>query len=178
MKKLITLVLALAMTLSLAACGSSNNGGASDKAPLTDDLNTVIEKITTEQPVEFAAMNEPLDLTDTSEDGMWRLQSFTGLENADLIQEAAVFEPMMGSLAFSMVLVRVKDAANAKTVAEQMKAGIDPRKWVCVEANDIQVAGYSDVVMFIMVDTYADMSSQPFVDAFQKVCGGELDFVL
>ena len=84
----------------------------------------------------------------------------------------------MGSLAFSMVLVRVKDAANTKTVAEQMKAGIDPRKWICVEANDIMAAGYGDVGMFIMLDNNSSLTAQSFVDAFQAVCGSELDFVL
>ena len=185
MKKICVLLLVAAMALSMMACAKGPDANQTTgtttettKAPLTDSLETIIEKITTEQPVEFAHMTQALDLTDTSEDGMWALKSFTGLDSADLIKEAAVFEPMMGSLAFSMVLVRVKDTANAKTVAEQMKAGIDPRKWICVEANDIMTAGYGDVIMFIMLDNNSSLTAQSFVDAFQTVCGNELDFVL
>ena len=52
---------------------------------------------------------------------------------------------MMGSMAFSMVLVRVAEDTDSKTVAESMKSGIDTRKWICVEADDLKVAGFGDV---------------------------------
>lgn len=180
MKKFLAMLLAAVMVLSMAACGTKNadNTTAAAKVPLTDDLISVIEKITTEQPVEFMPMSEPLDLADTSEEGMWKLKSFTGLDSADLIKEAAYFEPAMNAMAFSMVLVRTNDAADAKAVAEQMKAGVDQRKWICVEANEIQVVGYGDVVMLIMLDTNGGLTTQNFVDAFQKVCGAELDFAI
>lgn len=95
-----------------------------------------------------------------------------------MLTEACAYESMVGSIAFSLVLVRVNDAANAETVGQQMKDGIDPRKWICVEANDLQVVGCGDVVMLIMLDSSLGVTSQNFVDAFQTVCGGELDFVL
>ena len=69
----------------------------------------------------------PVDLTDSSEDGLWALKSYTGLEEAAQISEAAAFEPMMGSMAFSMVLVRTVEGADSKAVAESMKSGIDTR---------------------------------------------------
>ena len=59
-----------------------------------------------------------------------------------------------------------------------MKAGVDPRKWICVEADDLKVAGRADVVMLVMVNSANDMTAQSFVDAFQKTVGGTLDFVL
>ena len=101
----------------------------------------------------------------------------TGLDSTDGITEAAVFEPMMGSIAFSMVMARAAEGTDAKTVAEAMKAGIDTRKWICVEANDLMIASYGDVAMLIMVDSNNGMTAQSFVDAFQTVCGAELDFV-
>ena len=39
-------------------------------------------------------------------------------------------------------------------------------------------AGYGDVIMFIMLDNNSSLTAQSFVDAFQTVCGNELDFVL
>ena len=72
----------------------------------------------------------------------------------------------------------VMEGSDAKTVAENMKAGIDTRKWICVEANDVMAAGYGDVVMFIMLDNGNGMTAQSFVDAFAKVVGAELDFVI
>lgn len=142
-------------------------------------LEAMINEIVTIQPVEVMMPTAiPLDLTDTSEDGAFKLKGYTGLEDASMLTEACAYESMVGSVAFSMVLVRVNDAANAETVGQQMKEGIDPRKWICVEANDLQVVGCGDVVMLIMLDSSLGVTSQNFVDAFQTVCSAELDFVL
>ena len=84
----------------------------------------------------------------------------------------------MGSIAFSMVMVRVAEGADAMAVAEAMKANINTRKWVCVEADDLMVAGYGDVVMLIMVSSQNGMTAQSFVDAFQTVVGAELNFTI
>lgn len=142
-------------------------------------LEAMINEIVAIQPVDVMMPTAiPLDLTDTTEDATFRLKGYTGLEDASMLTEVCAYESMVGSVAFSMVLVRVADAANARTVAENMKSGIDTRKWVCVEANDLQVVGCGDVVMLIMLDSSLGMTSQDFVDAFKTVCGAELDFAI
>jgi len=177
MKKFLCVILALTMALSLVACGGKNEeptGTVKVEGTLEELLNKVVEI----QPVEFMGGVMPIDVTDTTEDGLWAIKSYTGLDNADSISEAAFFEPMMGSIPYSMVMVRIADGADAKTVAEAMKAGIDTRKWICVEADDLQVVGYGDVVMLIMVGSDSGMTSQSFVDAFKSVVGAELDFAI
>jgi len=182
MKKFMSMLLALAMVLSLAACGGNSaeptteatQAAVSVEATCEELLNQIVEK----QPVEFMGGIIPVDLTDTSEDGQWNVSYFTGLSDASQITEASVFEPMMGSIAFSMVMVRVAPDAGSKTVAENMKNGIDTRKWICVGADDILVAGYADVVMLIMLDSSLGLTAQSFVDAFAEVVGAELDFVM
>ena len=67
---------------------------------------------------------------------------------------------------------------DVKAIAEGMKNGIDPRKWICVEADDLKVAGFGDVVMLIMVNSDSGMTAQSFVDAFAKVAGFEAEFVI
>ncbi len=202
MKKFLALTLALVMVLSaFAGCGASETPetqapateAPETQAPATEapavsvtlegTLEELLNKVIEKRSVEFMGGVFPIDLADTSEDGLWNLKRFTGLDNADQITEAAAFEPMMGSIPFSMVMVRVKEGVSKQTVAEAMKAGIDPRKWVCVEADEIQVVGFGDVVMFIMVGTADGMSTQRFVDAFQAVCaeqveGAELEFTI
>lgn len=191
MKKLVSLLLVLTMALSLAACGNTNNAETTGPVETTTPVETtapkvmlegtveeLLNKIVTENPVEFMGGVMPVDIADTTEDGLAALKYMTGLDSAELITEAGVFEPMMGSIAFSMVMVRVADAANAQTVAEQIKNGIDTRKWICVEANETIACGYGDVVMFIMLDNQNGMTAQSFVDAFQTVCGAELDFTI
>lgn len=188
MKKITAIALVLTMVLSLfAGCGGSNTPAteAPTQVPteaakpalegtLEENLNKIIEK----QPVEFMGGTIPVDLADTSEDGLWAVKYYTGLDSAENITEVGVYEPMMGSIAFSMVMVRVAEGADAKAVAESMKAGIDTRKWICVEADDLLVAGYGDVVMLIMVDSNTGMTAQSFVDAFASICGAELDFTI
>lgn len=176
MKKLISLLLALTMVAAMAV-GCGNNAG-SDKTPIADNMETVANTIIEKNPVEFMGGIIPVDLTDTSEDGLWAVQYNTGLTSAEKIKEIAVYEPMMGSIAFSMVLVRLNDAADAKAVGQEMSDNIDTRKWICVEANEKIVVGYSDVVMLIMLDSNTGMSAQSFVDAFAEVCGGEFDFTI
>lgn len=179
MKKLICAILALTLALSMTACGGSKQEETTAPAAnIEGTMEELLNKVIETRPVEFAGGVFPIDLTDTSEDGKWAIKSFTGLDDASQITEAAAYEPMMGSLAFSMVMVRTADGVDAKTVAESMKSGVDPRKWICVEADDMKVAGCGNVVMLIMVSTTGDMTAQSFVDAFQAVAGRDCDFVI
>jgi len=182
MRKFVSILLTLALSLSLlAGCGSKTPATETTQTPAVSvegTMEELLNNIIAENPVEFFGGVIPIDLTDTSEDGLWAVKSFTGLDDASSITEAAAFEPMMGSMAFSLVAVRVAPEADAKAVAEAMKAGIDTRKWICVEANDLLVAGYGDVVMLIMLNTEGGMTAQSFVDAFQTVVGAEAAFVI
>ena len=178
MKKILSVVLAMTMVLSMAACGKKNQETEAPALTVAGTMEELLNKTIEQRPVEFMGGVVPVDLTDSSEDGLWALKSYTGLEDAAKITEAAAYEPMMGSMAFSLVLVRVADAADSKAVAEAMKSGIDTRKWICVEADDLKVAGFGDVVMLIMVNSDSGMTAQSFVDAFAKVAGFEAEFVI
>ena len=178
MKKFLSVILVLTMVLSMAACGKKNQETEAAAQSVAGTMEELLNKTIEQRPVEFMGGVIPVDLTDSSEDGLWALKSYTGLDSAEKISEAAAFEPMMGSLAFSMVMVRLADGADAKSVAESMKSGIDTRKWICVEANDLKVAGFGDVVMLIMVNSDSGMTAQSFVDAFAKVAGFQPEFVI
>ena len=194
MKKCTAFLLTLALMLSLSACRRRKNPADTDPTtvPTTATESTKpaesktlpgtmeenINKIMEENPAEFMGGVIPLDLEDTSEDGLLAFESYTGLQTREKLKDGAVYEPMMGSLAFSLVLVRVTDAAEAEQVAREMKKNIDPRKWICVEADQVMLAGYGDVVMFIMLDSQNGQTAKSYVDAFQKVCGGKLDFTI
>ena len=179
MKKLICALLALSLSLTMLACGGKQpTETTAPAANIEGTMEELLNKVIEQRPVEFAGGVFPIDLTDTSEDGAWAIKSYTGLDDASQLTEAAAYEPMMGSLAFSMVMVRTAEGADTRAVAESMKSGVDPRKWICVEADDLKVAGIGDVVMLIMVSTTGDMTAQSFVDAFQTVAGRTCDFVI
>ena len=174
MKKWIALVLVLVMAMSMAACGKKT----ADKAPLTGTMEENVRKVMEIAPVEFMGGTMPVDLGDTSEDGKWALSYFTGLQSADNVTDVCVYEPMMGSQAFSLVMVRTAEGADPKAVAQEIKDNIDPRKWICVGADEMMAAGYGDTVMFIMLDSQLGLRAQSYVDAFAQVCGAELDFTI
>ena len=173
MKKWIGLSLALVMCISLAACGRKKA-----EQPLSGTMSENVDKLMAANPVEFMGGQQPIDIQDTSEEGLWALKSYTGLDSAEKISDAAVYEPMTGSQAFSLVLVRVKNAADTKQIAQEMKENIDPRKWICAGADQVMAAGYDDTVLFIMVDSALGKTAQSYVDAFAQLCGGQVDFTI
>ena len=188
MKKWIALLLAVTMALSGAACRrksagqTESTGGGTEqtqqKTPLTGTMEENVNKIMEQNPAEFMGGQMPVDLQDTTEEGLWALKGFTGLDSAEKIKDIAVYEPMTGAQAFSLVLVRVTDKAEARNVAQQMKDNIDPRKWICAMADQVMAAGYEDVVMFVMLDSQLGKTAQSYVDAFAAICGGKLDFTI
>jgi len=181
MKKIVTMLLALAMMFSFAACGGTTaepttapttTPTEASKPALEGTLDEILNKVIEKNPVEFMGAVMPVDLADPD-----AVKYMTGLDSTDGVVEAAVFEPMMGSIAFSMVMVRTAEGTDAKVIAEAMNSGIDTRKWICVEADDLMIATYGDIALLIMVDSTNGMEAQSFVDAFQTVCGGMLDYV-
>ncbi len=105
---------------------------------------------------------------------------YTGLTDTSLVKDVAVSEAMMSSQAYSLVLVQTTSAADAKTVAEQMLEGIDPIKWICVQADDLQVVAQGDLVMLFMVSSELsdEMTSADMVQAFEQVRGAKPDVAL
>ena len=94
--------------------------------------------------------------------------------------DAAVSEAMISAQAYSLVLVRAEDAADTEALAQKMQEGIDPAKWICVQADDLEVSGYGDVAMLIMVSSELEdsVTAEEITEAFRAVCGGQLAFEL
>ena len=192
MKKLIAISLTVALAMCMTACGCQNQTTdpttvpttnttattAPTAEPLTGTMEQNVQKLMQANPAEFMGGMMPLDLTDTTEEGLWAVKSYTGLDSAEAITDAAAYEPMTGSQAFSLVMVRVAEGVAPKELARQMKDNINPRKWICAMADQIMVAGYGDTVMFIMLDSNLGKTAQSYVDAFRDLCGGKLDFVI
>ncbi len=167
MKKVLSVILAsVLMMCFVTACGKDSSKGPEGT------LTEIVEKIYESSKPEFNLVTIDVALDDVD-----ALNAFTGLDNADKISEAVASESMMGSQAYSLVLVRVKDSADAEDVAKAMKAGINQRKWICVEADQIRVSAGGDVVMLIMMSSEFNtdtLSVDKITDAFKSLCGGEL----
>ena len=200
MKKILVFLLTGVMVASLTACGGKNDANTNTEATesvvnteiatesvvdteeiVEDDfvvevseLEGVVNSIyENHAPIELMLGTVPINVADADD-----LMYNAGLASADHVVEAVRSETMMGAQAYSLVLVKVDDAANAKDIADEMYDNIDQRKWICVEAGDKMVATCGDLVMLMMVDVeYAEaVTAQSIVDAFQAACGGTLDY--
>ncbi len=151
----------------------SDHGNSQDA--VDSELVSIIKKIYEIKDPELAVADTPVDLSDSDS-----VKYYTGLSDSSKLKEAVASETMIGSQAYSLVLVRLNDANDGESVAKEMLNGIDPRKWICVEADDLQVVSYDDVIMLSMVSSsFKDsVTSQQLVDAFKEVCGGKLDIEL
>lgn len=168
------LALTMAAAVSLAACGASSQSATATPAPTatpevataedgtgTDDmaatpapdseLSAMVNSIYSAYPVELMMMQtSAIDLNDEA----W-LTYNTGLdaEQAALVDAGVKSESMTGSQAYTLVLLRVKDPADAQTIADTMLEKMDPARWVCVMADKMRVATFDDKVLFVMTSS-------------------------
>lgn len=77
-------------------------------------------------------------------------------------KEALVSESGVGSIAHSVVLLRLNDAADAENVVSKVKESADPRKWLCVEAENVIVKSKGDLVVLIMSNELAPKLEENF----------------
>lgn len=119
-------------------------------AELTADaeLSGMVDKIYEAYPVELMMMTtSAVDLSDES----W-LTYNTGLtaEQGALVDAGVLSESMTGSQAYSLVLLRLKDEADAQTIADAVLDNVQMNKWVCTMADKARVATFGDKVLFVM----------------------------
>lgn len=65
-------------------------------------------------------------------------------------EEALASESGVGSIPHSVVLVRVKENADINAIKTKIKDSVNPRKWVCVEAEKVVVENRGNLIILIM----------------------------
>ena len=95
-------------------------------------------------------------------------------DNVDKVDAAVVSEPMTGSQAYSLVLLRLKDKADAREIADSMEENISMRKWVCVEADKARVVSFDDKLLYVMADSEL-VDADLVADAAAKAFGATFD---
>ena len=182
MKKLIAMICALTLLLSLAACGKKNE---QPQEPEQNDpvVETPVEEAPVEEapveetPVEEPAVEEPAveepEMDPAYADLLDKLAQLTEgatpeemmLMNVEVPADsyeyllfipyiegsyAVVSEPMIGSIAHSVVLLQLPEDADAQAVAAEIETNMDPRKWICVEAEASWVKVSGQYVLMVM----------------------------
>lgn len=181
MKKLISILLALTLcTGVLTGCRRSEpedttTTPAATSALAGKALTEIVDMVYAKHPMELSLIT-----VDVALDDAYAVKSYLGLDSADMVKEAVASESGFGSQAYSLVLCRVKNPANAQDVARKMFDGIDQRKWICVEADDLMVSVFGDLVLLVMIDSdYAEMATaQQLTDAFAAINGAAAELTL
>ena len=148
MKKLFALLCAAALLVSLAACASSKEDTPAEDANPVDDmaLSDIMNDIL--DGVADLPAYEVVDLTEEN----FEFYTFVPYEEG---YEAVAADALIGSIAHSVVLVRVPDDADAAQVAADMEANANPAKWICVQAEATHVRQHGNTILLVMstVDT-------------------------
>lgn len=140
MKKILSsLVLLLGGLFLVTGCGNNNVEGT-----LEELMTKVYESVPEDQ--------RPMGLTNI-EVNKENIAGFLGTEDIEY-KEAMASESMVGSIAHSVVLVRLNDAKDAEDVKTKISENVDPRKWICVgvEPEDVIVKSKGDLVILILVE--------------------------
>lgn len=112
------------------------------------ELSGMVDKIYEAHPVELMMLTtSAVNLEDES----WCTYN-TGLDatQAAKVDAGVLSESLTGSQAYSLVLLRVKDKADAQTIADAILNNIQMNKWVCTMADKARVATFGDKVLFVM----------------------------
>ena len=172
MKRIAALTLAFVLALGyFAGCAAQETTSGGFDGTLEELAAKIYEN---HSALELRLMTMEMDLSDPDAMGY-----NAGLSDVSDVEEALISEPMMGSQAYSLVLVRVKEGADAGAIAKTMLDNIDTRKWICVEADTKTAAYCGDIAMFFMVGSnFSDqVTTQTMLDAFKASVSGDVTVV-
>ena len=137
LKKISSLFIVFLLTLTLCGCGNKNVEGS-----LEDIMARVYEDLKEDEL--------PMGLANT-EVTSENVEYYLGTSDIEF-ESALASESMTGSIAHSVVLVRVKENANIEDIKTKIKQNADPRKWICVgvEEENVIVKSKGNLIILIM----------------------------
>lgn len=149
MKKILFVFCIMTLCFTLTGCGGSKNKNI--EGNLTDIMDKLYAGISDD---EKPMMLENIELTSEN----FEYYAFTNAK----YKEAIASEAMTGSTPHSVVLIRLEDANNADEVVKDIEKNADPRKWICVEAENVHVLSKGDLVVLIMSNELAPKIKENF----------------
>ena len=140
-KKVIIIIAAIVVVLTVAAIFIF--AGKTEK-----NVEGSLEDLMTKLYAGISEENLPMGLSNM-EINKENVESFIGTSDVKYT-EALANESMVGAIAHSVVLLRTESSAEAANAVEEIKAKVDPRKWICVEASNVVVKNKGNLVVLIM----------------------------
>ena len=143
MKKIIIGLCIVLSVFMMTGCGQKEKN---IEGSLEEIMTKVYEGISED---ELPMMLSNIEITDEN------IENYLGTKDIDY-QEALASESMVGSIAHSVVLVRMADGADIEEAKTLSKEKANPRKWICVEAENVYVESKGNLIILIMSGELAD----------------------
>mgnify|MGYP007065858533 FL=1 len=123
--------------------------------PLSDVMKKLYENISEDE----MTLLETVEVTKENQEYYLGNVSFN-------YQEALASEPVMSSIAHSVVLIRLKDTKNIESIKKEIKEKVDPNKWICVGVEDknVIVVSKGNLILLVMDDEYATQIRDNFLN--------------
>ena len=135
------LVAIIAVCLVLTGCG------AKKEKNVEGTLEEIMTKVYSSVPEDELPMLMNIEVNEES------IEGFLGTSDIEY-ESILASEPMISSIAHSVVLVRTKENADVDAIKKKIKENINPRKWVCVwvEDEDVIIESKGDLIIVIVVE--------------------------
>lgn len=141
--KKFSLIIMVMACLFLTACGSKVK-----EQNVEGTLDEIMDKVYVNVPEDERPMGlSKIEVNDEN------IEGFLGTSDIEY-DEILASEPMVSSIAHSVVLIRVKDNADIEGIKTKIKDNINPRKWVCVgvEPDEVIIENKGNLIIVIVVE--------------------------
>lgn len=152
MKKIGYVFMITMICFLFVGCGKNQSN---IQEPLSDVMKKLYENISEDE----MPLLETIEVTKENQEYYLGNVSFN-------YQEALASEPVMSSIAHSVVLIRLKDTKNIESIKKEIKEKVDPNKWICVGVEDknVIVVSKGNLILLVMDDEYATQIRDNFLN--------------
>lgn len=154
LKKISLFALLFVFALLVTGCGAKNVEGT---------LEEIMTKVYENVPDDHIPMM--LENTEVTEDN---IEYYLGTKDIEY-EEALASESGIGSVAHSVVLVRVKDNADIEEIKNKIKTNVNPRKWICVGVEDDEVIVENEGNLIILIMVQEESTRKTIEESFDKL---------
>jgi len=156
MKKISVVVFAILTLFIFTACNKESK-----------NIEGTLEEIMSKIYVDIPEDERPMMLTniEVTEEN---IEYYLGTSDIEY-ESALASESGVGSIAHSVVLVRVNKNTNIEETKTKIKENINPRKWICVgvEDKDVVVENKGDLIILMLIEN--QQTREKIIESFNKL---------
>jgi hypothetical protein len=155
MKKQLLTALAFILLAAVLTTGCGGSGAKNVEGTLEELIQRIYDDLGDTVQLPRGVMNIPLS-EDMGSEGGPGITHYIGAEGVPF-SEGMASESAIGSIAYSLVLLRMEDGADIEAAKTLIKDNVNPAKWICVavDPSNVVVDNIGNLVVLIMSDDSA-----------------------